>query len=240
MKSHIATMLRKEYKYRLSKEQCDYIKEALVGHMSVDMYGKTTIISIYYDTPEHLLIRRSIEKPRFKEKVRIRAYGLVGDDDKVFVEVKRKVRGVVYKRRVKSTEREAEKFFRFESDLAEGGQIAHEISYTRDYYKNLKPKLMILYDRTAYIQDSSDLRITIDENPRYRTDSLNLHTSIEGISILSPGEAILEIKAQSSLPLWLTNILVSGKIYRTSFSKVGEAFKKYHATLASEERKSVL
>lgn len=240
MSNHIATMLRFELKYKLSKEQCDYVKQALVGHMSVDSYGKTTIVSLYYDTPDYFLIRTSIEKPRFKEKIRTRSYGLVTEGDRMFLEVKRKVEGIVYKRRVKTTEHEAEAFFKFKSNLTEEGQIAREICYTRDYYKNLQPALMILYDRYAYLQDNSDLRVTIDENPRYRFEDLNLHTSTEGISILLPGEAILEIKVQSAMPVWLSNILVEGKIYQTSFSKVGEAFKKYYATLTSEERKSTL
>lgn len=240
MLNHIATMLRYEFKYMLSKEQCDYIKQSLVGHMSIDSYGKTTIVSLYYDTPDLYLIRTSVEKPKFKEKIRTRAYGLVTNGDKIFLEVKRKVNGIVYKRRVKTSEQEAADFFAFKSNLSEGSQIAREICYTRDFYKNLQPAIMILYDRYAYLQDNSDLRVTIDENPRYRTEDLNLHTSTEGTSLLPPGGAILEIKVQGAMPLWLTKILAEGKIYKTSFSKVGEAYKKCYATITSIERKSAL
>ena len=90
----------------------------------------------------------------------------------------------------------------------------------------LEPKYLIIYDRIAYYQDDSDVRITLDMNPRYRVDNLNLHTSNEGIPLLGEGEAILEVKVHHSVPLWLAKILTEGKIYQTSFSKVGTAHKR--------------
>lgn len=222
----ITTMKRYEMKYILTKEQYVYLKEALSTHMKVDKYGLTSIASIYYDTPNYRLIITSIDKPEYKEKVRLRSYGLAKPGDKVFLEIKRKAFSEVYKRRIVTTERDVKNFFNYKEDIAHLGQIEKEITYLRNYYKTLVPKIMIIYDRVAYYEVNGSLRITFDQNPRYRTYDLNLMTSLEGESLLNEGEVILEIKVQEAMPLWLTNILNKGKIYQSSFSKVGEAYKR--------------
>lgn len=222
--SPIVVMKRYELKYILNKEQLAYLKSALQSHMRIDEYGKTSIASLYYDTPDYRLIRTSIEKPEFKEKIRLRSYGLAREDSKVFLELKRKVAGIVYKRRVTLKENQVSDFLNNQYKL--DGQIGAEISYFKNYYQELNPAFLILYEREAYEEIDGDLRLTIDENPRYRTTNLNLHTSLEGTSLLPNGYAILEIKVQQALPLWLSKILANGRIYQSSFSKVGEAFKK--------------
>ena len=222
----INVMQRIEMKYVLNKAQLEYLKDALKEYMKVDQYGQTSIASIYYDTPDFRLIRTSIEKPVFKEKIRLRAYGLIKENDNVFLEVKRKADGLVYKRRKTVTEEMANKFFNDECDKKCEDQIGKEIMYFKNYYKKLIPAFMVIYDRTAYEEIDGDLRLTIDENPRYRTEYLDLHTSMEGTPLLDEGSAILEIKVQEVMPLWLAKILSEGKIYKTSFSKVGEAYKK--------------
>ena len=105
-------------------------------------------------------------------------------------------------------------------------QIGKEITYFRDLYKTLKPACLIIYDRIAYLEKNGSLRLTIDMNPRYRVNNLNLNTSLDGIPLLDEGYAILEIKVEDSIPLWLCKILSNGKIYKSSFSKYGEAYKK--------------
>ena len=222
----IVVMKRFELKYLLSKEQTDYLKEQLKGHMEVDKYGLTSIASLYYDTPDFRLIRTSIEKPEFKEKIRLRSYGLATEDSPVFLELKRKAYGIVYKRRVQSTIPLVKKFFDGEGDICAGGQINREITYFRDYYKNLAPACLIIYDRTAYFEPGGDLRLTIDNNPRYRVDDLTLTHNMDGISLLPDGYSVLEIKVQGAMPLWLCRILDEGKIYKNSFSKYGEAYKQ--------------
>ena len=222
----ITVMKRYEMKYLLSKEQLEFFKKALIGHMVIDRYGKTSIASIYYDTPDYRLIRASIEKPSFKEKIRLRAYGLVTRGEPVYLEIKRKCEGVVYKRRVETSESDVSRFLKHEEECLADGQIAKELAYFRDYYQNLEPKIMVAYDRTSYEEINGEVRLTIDENPRYRTYDLNLHTSLDGQPLLPSGHAILEIKIQQEMPLWLTNILSQGRIYKTSFSKVGTAYQK--------------
>ncbi|MBQ7277294.1 MAG: polyphosphate polymerase domain-containing protein [Bacilli bacterium] len=226
MSEAIIVMKRYEMKYILNKEQAEYLVEALKGHMEVDEYGKTSIASLYYDTPNFRLIRNSIEKPEFKEKLRLRSYGLAKPSKPVFLELKRKAQGIVYKRRVVTNVEDVNRFLSGESNIFANGQIAKEITYFRDYYGSLIPSCLIIYDRVAYFEPGGDLRLTIDYNPRYRLDNLNLDTSMEGISLLNEGEAILEIKVQEAMPLWLSNILSKGKIYKNSFSKYGEAYKQ--------------
>ena len=222
----IVVMKRYELKYVLTPEQVDFLRRGLEGHMEVDQFGKTSIASLYYDTPDYRLIRTSLEKPEFKEKIRLRAYGLATEISPVFLELKRKAYGIVYKRRVQTTIPLVASFFDGEGDICAGGQINKEITTFRDYYQTLVPACLIIYDRTAYFEPGGDLRLTIDEDPRYRTRELNLTSSMEGISLLPPGSAILEIKVQDAMPLWLTRLLSQGQIYKNSFSKYGEAYRQ--------------
>ncbi len=222
----IVVMKRYEFKYILSPQQTQYFKKSIEGHMMEDAYGLTSIGSIYYDTPNFQLIRTSIEKPLFKEKIRLRSYGLATENSPVFLELKRKAYGIVYKRRVQSTIPLVQKFFNGEGDICAGGQINKEITNFRDFYPELTPACMIIYDRVAYFEPDGDLRLTIDHNPRYRTEHLDLTYSMDGISLLDEGYTILEVKVQEAMPLWLTKILNDGKIYKSSFSKYGAAYKK--------------
>ncbi len=223
----VVVMKRYEVKYILSPEQTEFIKEKIKGHMELDQFGITSIASLYYDTPNFRLIRTSIEKPQFKEKIRLRSYGLATQDSPVFLELKRKAYGIVYKRRVQSKIPLVKKFFDGEGDICAGGQINKEITYFRDYYNNLVPACLIIYDRMAYFEPDGDLRLTIDHNPRYRMSDLRLDKSMDGISLLPEGYTILEIKVQGAFPLWLLEILGEGKMYKNSFSKYGAAYKQH-------------
>ena len=131
----------------------------------------------------------------------------------------------MYKRRVKATVLEVQRFFAGELNLDEDGQIDREITYFRDFYRELVPACMILYDRTAYYEPDGDLRLTIDRNPRYRTDGLSFDQAPIGLPLLAPGETILEVKVQDTIPLWLVRILSEGGIKHGSISKYGEAYR---------------
>lgn len=221
----IAVMKRYELKYLLDKDQLNYFQEKISKYMKIDKYGKTSIASLYFDTKDYRLTTKSIEKPKYKEKLRLRSYGLAKPDSKTFLEVKRKCDGIVYKRRITLLEDEANSLIK-NKESNNKDQINRELQAFIQSYPSLEPKYLIIYDRVAYYQDNSDLRITIDINPRYRITDLNLHTSMDGTSLLKNDGAILEIKVQHSIPLWLSEILSQGKIYQTSFSKVGTAHKK--------------
>ena len=226
MAEPIVVMKRYELKYLLDETQTEFMVKSLEGHMRLDQYGRTSIASLYYDTPNYQLIRTSVEKPPFKEKIRLRSYGLATRESPVFLELKRKAYGIVYKRRVQSTIPLVEKFFAGSGDICAGGQINREITYFRDYYWTLVPACLIIYDREAFFEPGGDLRLTIDHCPRYRTDHLDLTYSMDGLPLRPPGHTILEIKVQEAMPLWLTAILDEGKIYKNSFSKYGEAFRQ--------------
>lgn len=221
----IAVMQRYELKYILSASQADHLLNRLQGHMLLDRYGRTSIASLYYDTPDSRLVRNSLEKPKFKEKMRLRSYGIATPDSPVFLELKRKANDIVYKRRVQSTIPTVEAFLAGSGTLGENSQISREITYFRDFYGSLIPACLIIYDREAYYEPDGDLRLTVDFNPRYRVDRLNLTSSMAGSLLLPAGSAILEIKVQNALPLWLSHILTEEKIVKGSFSKYGTAWQ---------------
>ena len=221
----LSVMKRYELKYIIDEKQTDYLLDSLKGRIKPDQFGLTTISSLYYDTPDSLLIRTSVEKPGFKEKIRLRSYGPATVSSPVFLELKRKAYGVVYKRRVKATIPAAEDFFAYRGALP-SGQIGREITSFRDHYVTLVPSCLVMYDRTAYFEPGGDLRLTIDRDPRFRTDALDLTLPAEGASLLPPGCSVLELKVQDAIPLWLSGILANGGIYKTSFSKYGEAYRR--------------
>ncbi len=227
--SVINVMKRYELKYLPDRGQTAWLISRLKGHMEPDRYGLTTIASLYYDTPDRRLIRASLEKPEFKEKLRLRSYGPATEASPVFLELKRKASGIVYKRRVRTTVPEVMHFFAGGNELFENRQINRELNWFRDRYEPLEPACLIIYDRTAYFKPGGDLRQTIDFNPRYRTESLSLTGTMDGIPLRPAGDTVLEIKVQEAMPLWLTAILDEGQIYKSSFSKYGEAYRRQYA-----------
>ena len=222
----INVMKRYEMKYIVDQDQAAYFLKALEGHMQADRFGKTSIASLYYDTPDRRLINASIEKPDFKEKIRLRSYGLAADDSPVFLELKRKAFDIVYKRRIQSVIPEVDRFFKGEDGIFGEGQISRELQYFKNLYRDLQPACLIIYDRTAYFEPDGDLRLTIDNSPRYRTDAMELTRSMDGQLLLPKGQSILEVKVQDAMPLWLSKILDDAHIRKSSFSKYGEAYQR--------------
>ena len=148
---------------------------------------------------------------------------MVKGDDIVFLELKKKYEKVVYKRRIEIKEKDVEEFISNNHFIE--SQIHKEINYFCSYYENLKPRMLLLYDRTAYVDKDSDLRITFDKNVRYRLNDLNLHTSLEGKKIINDDQILMEIKTGSGYPSWLIKILNENKAYKTRFSKYGKAYE---------------
>ncbi len=218
---------RTEKKYVLTKEQYEQIIEKSREYIKMDKYGLTNICNIYFDTNDSELIRTSIEKPIYKEKLRLRSYGVPNSDDStVFFEIKKKFDGVVYKRRVSMSYKEFENYLYNHIEPNVNPQILHEIDYIIKYY-NLEPKLFLAYDRVAYngIQDE-ELRITFDKNIRSREKELSLKAGDYGTKLLDNDEYLMEIKANGGMPLWLTNLLTELEIFPRSFSKYGNIYKK--------------
>lgn len=223
---------RVEKKYMISENKLSEMLERMKDIFREDEYGLSNISNIYYDTPNNDLIIRSIDKPAYKEKLRLRVYGNeVNDDTKAFIEIKKKYDGVVYKRRIQQPLGEAVKYLNKRQDLKDNSQIKKEIDYFLDFY-NVIPKMMIAYDRVAYvgIQDSS-LRMTVDRNIRYRTRDLNLKEGSRGKEILPKGYVLIELKVPGAYPLEISRILDELEIYPVSYSKYGRAY------MEQEERK---
>lgn len=218
---------RHEIKYLLNRQEKERMLEAMKGYMRLDAYGHACIRNIYFDTDTYRLIRRSIEKPVYKEKLRVRSYRAAGPDDAVFVELKKKYQSVVYKRRIAMTEQEARECFETGAPLPVRSQIADEIDYFRSYYGPLRPAVFLSYEREAYEPlDGSGFRVTFDENIRYRQDELFLGAGLHGKPLLGEGEALMELKAADAIPLWMSRQLASQRIYQVSFSKYGAAYQQ--------------
>ena len=217
---------RYEIKYMITLEQKAKVLDAMKPYMKLDKYGRTTIRNIYYDTDTYLLIRRSIEKPTYKEKLRIRSYGRAKPDSTVFVELKKKYKHVVYKRRISLPETEAMEWLGKERHCHKHAQISEEVDYFLDYYKTLRPSVFLSYEREAfYANDGSDFRVTFDDTILCRQEDLSLESEVYGTPILPEGMVLMEIKCSGGIPLWMTQVLSKEHIYKTSFSKYGTAYR---------------
>ncbi len=216
---------RCELKYMITVSQKEKILSEIGKYIRPDKYGKTTIRNIYFDTPDYRLIRRSIEKPNYKEKLRIRAYRTVEKNGTVFVELKKKYNGIVYKRRAALEQDKAMRWLEGKKPPTENTQVIREIDYFLKYYKTLRPALFLCYDREAYFtRDASDFRLTFDSNICCRESKLSLCEKPNGIKILPEEKVLMEIKCSGSIPLWMTAILSREKIYKTPFTKYGTAY----------------
>lgn len=216
---------RYELKYILSAEQKSAVLSVMQPYMALDKYGRTTIRNIYFDTENYRLIRRSIDKPAYKEKLRIRSYDRATPDSTGFVELKKKYKSVVYKRRISLPERQAINWVCGHGECGKDTQIAAEIDYFLSYYQTLRPKVFLSCEREAfYALDDSDFRVTFDENILCRQNDLSLKSEAYGSSILQDGKTLMEIKCSGGIPLWMTRALTREKIYRTSFSKYGTPY----------------
>lgn len=217
---------RYELKYMLTLEQKERILEVMSSHMEPDTYGRSTIRNLYFDTDNYRLIRRSIEKPAYKEKLRIRSYSQATSDTVVFVELKKKYDKVVYKRRLPLCEREAMAWVRGETPCPVETQISREIAYFMAFYGKLTPTAFLSYEREAYGEkDSGDFRMTFDENIRCRQTDLSLCSPAYGVPLLPEGRVLMELKCSGGIPLWMVEILSRERIYRTAFSKYGTAYR---------------
>lgn len=229
---------RVEQKYLLSQEDFDELLPLLNLYMNPDSYnadGKGYQISnLYFDTSSDELIIKSLEKPVYKEKLRLRSYGQVKDfSETVYLEIKKKFDGVVYKRRTPFTLQQAYNFIDGSDIPRDDGkinyQVLEEIKNMMLRYE-LKPKVFIAYERLAFFSKTdSDFRLTLDKNILTRRNDLKLESEIYGEKLLKDGEWIMEAKAFKSFPLWFAHFLTERKIYRTSFSKYGNEFTKYKA-----------
>ena len=215
---------RIESKFLLDESKYLAFVNAIMPYVNRDKYDKYSISNIYFDTPDFAVIRRSLEKPKYKEKLRLRAYGVPHDNDIVFLEIKKKYKGMGSKRRIELTYKEAKDYLQKGIKPAQDSQILHEIDYYLQTQKPI-PVVYIAYDRTAYCgKKEPGLRITIDHNIRSRSENLTLSQADGCHELLHKQQYLVEIKACGSYPLWLTRIMAAYEIFPTSFSKYGEVY----------------
>lgn len=212
----------------LNTAQYETVLRLLDGRMRPDEYGRSLVCSLYYDTPDFRLIRTSMQKPRYKEKLRLRTYGVPTADTLAFAEIKKKYKGIVYKRRVMLPYSDAMSWLSGERGAPDGGQISREIDYMKGYYAPISPACVLCYDRVAYYSDQDEgLRVTFDENIRYRFTDLDLTLGDSGEYLTHEGQYMMEIKIPGGMPLWLARGLSEARIFPTSYSKYANAYINY-------------
>ena len=225
MSKDIYIFKRIEKKYRITQSEKDNLLSEISERLIPDVHGKSRIFSLYLDTPDYRLIRASIEAKTYKEKLRLRCYGTPNDDSKVFFEIKKKFKGVVYKRRVAMTLSDAKNYI-YNGRIPEDSQIMREIDYAMHFYNRPTPSTLITYDREAYyLKDAPYVRITFDSNIKYQSGELFRETE-NTRPILSSDEYVLEIKTDGAMPLWLSHALDKCEILPSSFSKYGTAYRE--------------
>ncbi len=240
--SYIQSFRRYETKYLLSGPQCEAFLTTASGLLIPDKYGDYTICNLYLDTEDFYFIEHSLDKPAYKEKLRLRSYGNVGASDKVFLEIKKKSRGIVYKRRITLPLHEAEEYLlngKTPETLPDWSarQIFSEIDYLMQRYKPY-PRVYLAYDRLAFtMRGCPGIRLTLDGNIRSRFEELTLsHDKV--VELLDTGVCdyrIMEIKSDGAIPIPLTKILSELRIYPTSFSKYGRIYTNYRKALVTNE-----
>ncbi len=232
------TFRRYEKKYLINGLKYYLLRQYLKDMMTIDEYGEADICNIYFDTPNHLLIRNSLEKPVYKEKLRLRSYGTPKEGDTVYVELKKKYKGIVYKRRVKMELSAAEQYLYYNKSIEKPTQITKEIDWFMKFYENIKPSMYISYQRIAmYGTENPELRITFDRNILWRDRDLWLEYGSWGSPLLEEDERLMEIKIPGAMPVWLSHILNDLEIYPTSFSKYGKGYQESLQQTNYETRK---
>ncbi len=243
---------RCEKKYLLNQQQYDAMLEKISDYMVMDTYNKNNqfykISNIYYDTINNDIIRACIDKPVYKEKLRVRSYGIPSVEDNVFVEIKKKYNGIVYKRRTQMQLKDAYRYlsgnvsasYIIQNNSNINNQLLGEIDYYKNFYK-IVPKVYLSYDRLAYFEkNDGDFRITFDTNITTRREDIRLEYGSFGEQLLPENMYLMEIKINRAVPLWFTKIMSNLNIYPVSFSKYGTEYKKYimeHQSSFNKSRK---
>ena len=222
----IEVFRRKEIKYLLTKEQYNKLLDLMNNHLEKDKYHVSKICNIYFDTDNYDLIVKSLDKPYYKEKVRLRSYDIPNSDSTVFLEIKKKYEGIVSKRRIEMKLKDFYYYLETGKLKNVNKQISDEIDYCFKHY-NLKPKLFLAYDRLSYYdKDNKDFRITFDKNIRSREHNLKLELGDKGKLYFDEDMYMMETKVLNSYPIWFTRIISELKIYPISFSKYGSIYSK--------------
>lgn len=216
---------RFELKYLLTETQLREVLAAMAPHMEPDEYPHSSIRSLYLDTPDFRLICRSLEKPVYKEKLRLRSYGRAAGQDPVFAELKKKYRSVVYKRRIALPQDRALACLAGRAPWPDT-QIGGELAYAAAFYGYPAPRVFLSYERDSFAsREGGDFRVTFDRAICFRQDRLTLDSEPGGVPLLGGGLVLMEVKSAEGMPLWMARTLSALEVRRTSFSKYGAAYR---------------
>jgi hypothetical protein len=230
---------RHEQKYILDEKAAYYLQGRFFRSMEQDAYnrknGAYLICNVYYDTEDSALIRESLSKPLYKEKLRLRSYGVPNEDSEVFVEIKKKYKGCVNKRRSAMRLSEAYAFLEEgiipeqDDQTGKNMQVVREIAYILEK-RDLSPMVYLAYERKAYFgKGDRSLRVSFDSNILARRHSVHLEYGVSGTPILDKGLCVMEVKTAEGIPVWLADLLSECGVYTSSFSKYGTEYKRMSA-----------
>lgn len=295
MAAYSSVFKRVEKKYRIGAAERAAVEAAAGGPMAVDAYGRTRITSLYLDTPERSMIARSVEKPLYREKLRLRAYGdaagvaLMGafgagpivrepgglplSDGEVetrvaaglqvpgaaaalpvFFGIKKKFKGIVYKRRLALTlpaalafvsglpyEQACARWPLSDAALAAAAlspvtrQIARELEMAMDRWLPLVPSMGIACDRVAWAYRPEMFQEREGDELFGSELRITFDDCLEYLDchrfrspwrpIIESSESVMEIKSAGPYPPWLVEVLSAERIYPASFTKYGNAYQ---------------
>ena len=237
MDSYQAVFKRKEIKYLLTSAQLEAFRTAMEEHMEPDAFPHSSISNLYYDTPDFRMVRRSLEKPLYKEKLRLRSYATAEDSSQAFLEIKKKALGVVYKRRESLPYSQAVAYL--DGSIPGGeGQIFRELDWILFAYGDLSPAMFVSYERDSFrgLEDPG-LRLTLDRDILWRIRGLDLRLGAWGEPLLKEDETLMEVKISNAMPLWLSSALSDIGIFPLSYSKYGRAYQQMEKEMIREDRR---
>ena len=237
------TFRRMEKKTTLPSDRARELMERLLLYMDYDSYNKDgapyEICTLYYDSPDDHVIRRSVALPYYKEKLRLRSYGTPAPEDTVFLELKKKQDGVGTKRRARLTLREAERFLETGQHPAGLSYMDEQVLREIDYYRSheeVAPRVCVSYLRTAFHgREDPSFRVTFDTDIRSRRHDLRLSAGRHGEPLLTEGTTLMEVKFSGAVPLWFARLMSEFSLSFHTFSKVGTDFKLYTYARACRE-----
>jgi len=220
------TFRRTETKYVITERQAERLMDLAGPRLKEDLFFQYTVHNIYYDTWDSAMIIGCLEKPDYKEKLRLRCYGEPDDSSPVFLEIKKKYQDITVKRRIMMNEADAYACMNGVKPFPQGLQIAAELESAVSVY-HPQPKIFAAYDRICWAGiEEDDLRITFDRSLKYRKDHLSLHLMGTEEQLLDEDTVLLEIKARDRYPLWLVRNLSELGIRQGSFSKYGAIYQR--------------
>ena len=238
------TFERMEKKTILPSSMVDELKARIAPYMDSDPHNVNgepyMICNLYYDGPDDHVIRESVQLPQYKEKLRLRCYGIPTEDSQVFLELKKKQNGVGTKRRTRLRYGDLKSYL--DTGVHPEGlsyvdeQVLREIDYYRSH-ESVEPRVYVSYLRNAYHgKEDPSFRLTLDSDILTRRYDLDLALGRYGTPILTPNVTLLEVKFTGAVPFWFSRIMSEFGLSFHTFSKVGTDFKLHTYERACTER----